>query len=66
MSHGYDTFVGIDVSKDALDVHGLSAGSPSRFDNTAAGRAKLLTLLPTGRSVPLRRGGDGAGTSGIS
>ena len=46
MSRGYDKFVGIDVSKDALDVHGLSAGSPSRFDNTAAGRAKLLTLLP--------------------
>ena len=46
MSHGYDTFVGIDVSKDALDVHGLPDGSPIRFDNTAAGRAKLLSLLP--------------------
>jgi transposase len=46
MSRGYDKFVGIDVSKDALDVHGLPAGSASRFDNTAAGRAKLLTLLP--------------------
>lgn len=46
MSQGYETFVGIDVSKDSLDVHGLPAGSPSRFDNTAAGRAKLLSLLP--------------------
>ena len=46
MSHGYDTFVGIDISKDALDVHGLKDGSPSRFDNTAAGRAMLLSLLP--------------------
>lgn len=47
MSHGYDTFVGIDVSKDALDVHGLPDGLPSRFDNTAAGRANLLSLLPS-------------------
>lgn len=46
MSHGYDTFVGIDVSKDSFDVFGLPSGSPSRFDNTAEGRAKLLTLLP--------------------
>lgn len=46
MSHGYDAYVGIDVSKDALDVHGLPNGSPNRFDNTAAGRAKLLSLLP--------------------
>lgn len=46
MSHGYDKFVGIDVSKAALDVHGLPVGSPSRFDNTAEGRAKLLSLLP--------------------
>lgn len=46
MSHGYDTFVGIDVSKDSLDVFGLPNGSPSRFDNTAEGRAKLLSLLP--------------------
>ncbi|MFM8636116.1 MAG: IS110 family transposase, partial [Planctomycetia bacterium] len=46
MSHGYDLYVGIDVSKDALDVHGLPDGSPNRFDNTAAGRAKLLSFLP--------------------
>lgn len=46
MSHGYDKFVGIDVSKDSLDVHGLPTGSPSRFDNTAEGRAQLLSFLP--------------------
>jgi len=46
MSHGYDKFVGIDVSKDSLDVHGLPTGSPSRFDNTAEGRAQLLSSLP--------------------
>lgn len=46
MSHGYDKFVGIDVSKDTLDVHGLPTGSPSRFDNTAEGRAQLLSFLP--------------------
>ncbi|MFM9194369.1 MAG: IS110 family transposase [Planctomycetia bacterium] len=46
MSHGYDTYVGIDVSKDTLDVHGLPDSSANRFDNTAAGRAKLLSLLP--------------------
>jgi len=46
MSHGYDKFLGIDVSKDTFDVHGLPAGSPSRFDNTAEGRAQLLSFLP--------------------
>lgn len=46
MSHGYDKFVGVDVSKDSLDVHGLPTGSPSRFDNTAEGRAQLLSFLP--------------------
>lgn len=46
MSQGYDTYVGIDVSKDTLDVHGLPDGSLNRFDNTAEGRAKLLSLLP--------------------
>ncbi|MFM7035989.1 MAG: IS110 family transposase [Planctomycetia bacterium] len=46
MSHGYDKYVGIDVAKESLDVSGLTAGSPSQFENTAAGRAKLLSLLP--------------------
>jgi transposase len=47
MSHGYDTFVGVDVSKGSLDVSGLPSGSPSQFENTAEGRAKLLSLLPS-------------------
>lgn len=46
MSQGYGTFVGIDVSKESFDVCGLPNGSPSRFDNTAEGRAELLSLLP--------------------
>lgn len=47
MSHGYDTFVGVDVSKGSLDVSGLPSGPPSQFENTAEGRAKLLSLLPS-------------------
>jgi transposase len=46
LSHGYDTFVGIDASKESLDVSGLTTGSPNQFENTAAGRAQLLSLLP--------------------
>jgi len=32
-----DDSIGIDVSKDHLDVHRLSDGAASRFANTAAG-----------------------------
>ena len=46
MSHGYDVYVGIDVAKASLEVFGLPPGSPSQFENTAEGRAKLLSLLP--------------------
>ena len=46
MSHGYHKYVGIDVAKESLDVSGLTADSPSQFENTAVGRAKLLSLLP--------------------
>jgi len=46
MSHGYDVYVGIDVSKESLEVFGLPPGSPTEFANTAEGRAKLLSLLP--------------------
>jgi hypothetical protein len=46
MPHGYDVFVGIDVAKESLEVFVLPPGSPSQFENTAEGRAKLLTLLP--------------------
>jgi len=46
MSHGYDVYVGIDVAKESLEVFGLPPGSPSQFENTAEGRAKLLSLLP--------------------
>jgi transposase len=40
-----ERFVGIDVSKDALDVHLLPEGTSRRFDNTTAGIAALLTWL---------------------
>jgi transposase len=37
--------IGIDVSKDALDVQSCPAGVPGRFANTPAGIAKLLRSL---------------------
>jgi transposase len=37
-----ESFVGIDVSKDHLDVHRLPEGTARRFDNTPAGIAALV------------------------
>jgi len=46
MSHGYDTFIGIDVCKDGFDVCCATSGPLGRFDNTADGVSRLLPLLP--------------------
>jgi transposase len=40
-----ECFVGIDVSKDALDTHLLPAGTVRRFDNTPVGIAALAAWL---------------------
>ena len=40
-------FVGIDVSKDQLDVHILDPQSAFRLPHNAAGRRQLLDQLPT-------------------
>src|SRR4051812_36334439 len=40
-----ECFVGIDVSKNALDVHLRPTGTARRFDNTPAGIAALLTWV---------------------
>jgi transposase len=40
------TFVGIDVSKDHLDVHLLEPGTTFRQPHTAEGRRQLLAKLP--------------------
>jgi transposase len=39
------SFIGIDVSKDALDVHRLPDGATRRFDNAPAGIAALVAWL---------------------
>jgi transposase len=46
MSHGCDTFIGIDVCKDGFDVCCAGSGPLGRFDNTADGVSRLLPLLP--------------------
>ena len=46
MSHGYDTFIGVDVCKDGFDVCCAASGPLGRFDNTADGVSRLLPLLP--------------------
>jgi transposase len=40
-----EAFVGIDVSKDRLDVHRLPEGTARRFDNTPQGLAALVAWL---------------------
>lgn len=45
MTTSTERFVGIDVSKDALDTHLRPEGTTRRFDNTAAGIAALVTWL---------------------
>ena len=40
-----ESFVGIDVSKDHLDVHRLPEGTARRFDNTPQGIAALVAWL---------------------
>lgn len=46
MSHGYDKFVGIDVSKTNLDVFSAPDRSSHRFENTTDGASRLLKILP--------------------
>ena len=46
MSHGYDKFVGIDVSKTNLDVFSAPDRSSHRFENTTDGASRLLKMLP--------------------
>jgi len=43
-----DTTIGIDVSKDHLDAHALSAGTALRVPNTARGIARLLRWIGAG------------------
>lgn len=45
MTASTESFVGIDVSKDALDVHRLPDGATRRFDNTPQGLAALVAWL---------------------
>jgi transposase len=45
MSTPTERFVGIDVSKDALDTHLRPDGTTRRFDNTPAGLAALVAWL---------------------
>lgn len=47
MSHGYDKFVGIDVSKTNLDVFSASDRSSHRLENSTDGASRLLKMLPT-------------------
>jgi len=44
-----DDSIGVDVSKDHLDVHRLSDGAASRFANTAAGFRALAKWLGADR-----------------
>jgi len=46
MSHGYDKFIGIDVSKNGFDVCCHGSGPLGSFDYTADGGSRLLPLLP--------------------
>ena len=46
MSHGYDKFIGIDVSKNGFDVCCHGSGPLGSFDYTADGVSRLLPLLP--------------------
>ena len=48
-----DDTIGIDVSKDTLDVHRLADGSNRQFPNGTAGHSKLLKWLETLPSLPL-------------
>jgi transposase len=43
------TVVGVDISKDHLDVHRLSDGQDKRFANDARGRRALITWANGGR-----------------
>lgn len=52
MTTSTERFAGIDVSRDALDVHLRPDGTARRFDNTPAGIAALVAWL--GPSVPTR------------
>lgn len=45
MTAATESFVGIDVSKDHLDVHRLPDGTARRFDNTPQGLAALVAWL---------------------
>ena len=47
MSHGYDKFVGIDVSKTHLDVFSAPDRSSHRLENSTDGASRLLKMLPT-------------------
>ena len=40
-----ERFVGIDVSKDHLDVHVRPDGTARRFDNTPDGRDRMVAAL---------------------
>jgi transposase len=46
-----ESFIGIDVSKGALDVHRLPDGATRRFDNTPQGIAALVAWLGSGPPV---------------
>lgn len=48
-----DDIIGVDVSKDRLDVHRLTGGSNSQFSNGTTGHSKLLKWLETLPSLPL-------------
>jgi len=50
MTASTEAFVGIDVSKDHLDVHRLPDGTARRFDNTPQGLAALVAWL--GSEIP--------------
>ncbi len=45
-----NSFVGIDISKDSLDVHVLDAGAAFRCHSNAEGRQKLIAQLPQPQS----------------
>jgi transposase len=46
-----DTFIGIDVSQDSLDLHVRPAGIAGRVTNTPEGHRELLALLPPPTAV---------------
>ena len=41
--------IGIDISKDTLDVHRLNDGASARFDNTRPGFEALQVFRPVSR-----------------